>query len=448
MLTRHTVVEQFSAFMELTDNRFCRWLVDPRLNRSMTKAIDTLSKAPPLERHPDSNSTHTHKNTNTNPPQAFIDQERLTQSNFWTIYWHREWQMKPNSLAYHHLMAFAQESCYWAALKISTGFSSTQYALSDCFQVAIAGFPKILRSFSPHQNAQLDTYARRAFGNIIRDTLRQRKETDICSDWSLLRKLSQKRLQEAIASAGQADRGPVYILAWQCFKDLYVPDRSRSTKQLEGPDASTWDAIAQQFQKSVSSDQMSIFNPPGDAIASTDATTLKKWLLLCATMARAYLYPKAKSLNAPKLGADSGELQDSIPEIRNTHPETGPMPDLLAAMIAQEEQHQRQAQRTTIKQVLEQAISQLKPEAQMILKLYYGQGFNQQDIAQVLNIKQYTVSRRLRRIKETLIKQCATWSEQTLHISLTSDVLESIGLVIDEWLCSHHAAQPEQEREY
>lgn len=401
MHTRYDITDQFSAFIEFTDNRFNRWVVDSRLKLSMVKALDKIP-------------------------------EGTTTSLFWTTYWHKRWATcSIKGLAYDHLMAFVQESCYWSAHKIATGFSSTQYSLADCFQVAIAGFPKILKKFSPDHGSKLDTYARMAFSNIIRDTLRQRQETDICSDWSLLRKISQKRLQVALEKVGgEVDRVDWYLLAWKSFNVLYVPKTVRNTRQLDGPDEETWRAIAQHFNQ-----QRLTLTPPAP---SASADTLKQWLRQMANAVRTFLYPQATSLNAPKPGADIGEWQDSLADNEQD--------SLLDDMIANEEATHRQQQQQQIQAVLIQAVERLDADAQTLLMLYYCQGQTQQTIAKILSIKQYKVSRQLSKIRATLLKDCALWSQETLHITLTSDVLTHIGVVIEEWLCCYYSAtDPEKE---
>ena len=100
----------------------------------------------------------------------------------------------------------------------------------------------------------------------------------------------------------------------------------------------------------------------------------------------------------------------------------------------------KQQQQQDIQSVLTQAIENLDGDAQALLDLYYRQEQTQQTIANTLNVKQYKVSRQLSKIRATLLKTCATWSQETLHISLTSDVLNNIGLVIEEWLCCYYSA--------
>jgi hypothetical protein len=64
-------------------------------------------------------------------------------------------------------------------------------------------------------------------------------------------------------------------------------------------------------------------------------------------------------------------------------------------------------------------------------------------------MKQYTISRRLTKARETLLLALAQWSRDTLHITLTSDVLKDTSTVLEEWLQTHYSpsdslSRPEQ----
>ncbi len=406
MLKRALVTEQFSTFVELADERFSQWVPDGRLTRSMAAALDRFHE------------------------QSGRSVEERALPEFWTVYWHQCWcesrSAREVGISYGHLAAFVQEACYWAAQK-TTSFSSSQYTLADYFQVAIARLDTVLKSFSPERGSRLDAYAHTAFKNIIRETLRQQKEINICSDWALLLRISQKRLAESLRAAGQADIDPS-VLVWRCFKAAYEPSH-HTTRQLDQADADIWQAIAREYGQ-----QRQTLTP---VPPSANVKALMQQLRRCAAAARTYLYPKTASLNAPQPGRDSGEVQDSLPS---------PAADsLLDAMVAAEETTARRQQQSAMNQVLCEALLQLSDEAQKILTLYYRENQTQQQIAQTLAVKQYTVSRRLSKARESMLKQIAIWSRDTLHISLTSDILTGINTVLEEWLqCHYGALNPEE----
>ena len=392
MLPRQDTVQVFSTFIQFDSDRFSGWATDSRLRRSMKQCLTKI----PSE----------------------------SSENFWVLYWHKTWQEQPKSLAKEHLAAYLQEICYWSSTKTIHGFTSTQYTVPDCFQVAIAGIDKVLKGFDRERGFNLKSYASITFGNLIRELLRQKREIDICSDWSLLRKLSQKRITEALADAG-LDREVIerYVLAWNCFKTIYVPERGNSTRKLPKPEPETWAAIAD------------LFNQERSTISADKATSenMEQWLLACVKAARSHLFPNVTSINQPKPGYESGEIVDSlVGEVDES---------LLSDMIADEDAQQRSQQQGDIGKFLITTIEQLKPEEQKLLELYYSLGLKQAEIAKELNTQQYTVSRKLARARKALLKELAKWTRETMHITLTSDVLDNISSLLEEWLAGYYGNQ-------
>jgi RNA polymerase sigma factor (sigma-70 family) len=381
MHPRQSIIEIFSTFVQFEGDRFHNWATDARLRRSMLLR------------------------TQNNPQE---------QDNFWVLYWYN-YMLIPEigMFAKQHLNAYLQEACYWASQKTSAGFSSTQYKLSDCFQIAIAKVDKVLKGFNPNQGFTLKNYARTSFACSIRETLRQRHEVDICTPWGLLRKISQKRLVESLEAVGFAkDTVNSYIMAWNCFKTLYLPNSDSSTRQLVRPDAKVWEAITQAYNSQ----------------SSQKATPqiIETWLLDSAKHARTHLYPNTDSLNNLKGSNDTSEWLDNLQGEES----------VLTQVIIQQEEETRFSQQTEINTVLETAIAQLQTQSQQMLELWYRQGLTQQQIAKQLDIPQYTVSRRFTKIRETLVKAVASWSQEKMHISLTPDILKEMTGVIEEWLQS------------
>jgi RNA polymerase sigma factor (sigma-70 family) len=325
MRPRPSLTEIFSSFIQFEADRFSGWATDFKLRRSMQNCLVQM---------PEVNASE----------------------NFWALYWYKLWQTQPASLAGTHLSAYLQETCYWSVQKTITSLASTQYKLSDCFQIAIAQLDKILKAFNPDQGSMLKIYAGVAFRSRLKDTLRQRQEADICTEWALLRKLSQKQLVASLENAGfTSEKIARYLLAWNCFKTSYVPTRATGTRQLPKPDRATWEAIAKLFN----TQRQQQLNSPG---AECNPETLEQLLTQCASRARAYLYPPKTSLNAPLPGQTSGELQDDLSDTLHE--------SLLTELIAQEETQNRQTQQAQLKTVLATAIEKLDPQVQKLLQLY------------------------------------------------------------------------------
>lgn len=389
MRPRVSIIDLFSSFLRFGADRVEGWVSDRRLQRSMEMSMTQLS-APPT------------------------DDER-----FWVLYWYHAWQKSPDSIARDHLTAYLQESCYWAANKTQTHYASVSYALGDYFQIAIAQVEKVLRNFNPQQGIQLKNYANAVFYSAIKETLRQRQETDICTPWALLRKLSHKRLETALTQGGLSTPMIIqYLLAWNCFKTLYTPAATPfSTRQLERPNAEIWEAIA------------SCYNQNREHYPAISPTQLEQWLLHCVKLARAYLYPQTYSLNAPKSDLDQ-EWLESL---------NIPVDSPLTQLIAQEDYQQQYQQQQQLCTVLKQHLQQLDVTDQTLLKLYYGQNLTQQQLATQLGLKQYTISRKLTKIRSSLLGALARWSQESLHISIASNVLKDMSVVLEEWLIAYHS---------
>lgn len=384
MKPRQGIVEIFSTFVLLDANYFKGWLTDPKLRRSM---------------------------------QQCVERTQLEPEQVW-MYWHEVWQTQSNAIASAHLAAYLQEVAYWTSRKIAINFSSQQ-SLADLFQSAILGLPKILKTFKHTLSSNLKSYAELIFSNLIKDSLRKNQEIDICTDWSLLNRSSQKMLVESLQFAGLSEQAIASnLLAWTCFRELAAPSGAKATRKQSQPDATTWKAIAKLYN----TQRLTQLNS-----SSPEATpqSVEKCLLICAASVRAFRLPTLISVNTPQYGQDTSELLDNLPSIEEP---------LLNQIIAQEAETARQFQKVQLRDVLENAIAKLDPQLQSLLATYYGQELTQQQIAQQLGMKQYSISRRLTSARGSLLRSLAQWSQETLHLSLTSEVLDSMNMGLEEWL--------------
>jgi RNA polymerase sigma factor (sigma-70 family) len=394
MRTRPGILENFSTFLQFQGDTFKDWVTDPQLRRSMQIGLNQY-------------------------PQE--DSEL-----FWVLYWHRIWRTQTSALAAAHLTAHLQEVCYWTARKLALKLAGN-HSIADFFQTAIAQTHKVLKNFNPQLSPNLKSYAELVLSGVIKNQVEKQQEIAICTDWALLHKTSHKRLVEALQFSGESREAIAhYVLIWNCFKALYAPHSASSSAQpvhrLGRPDDQTWQAIAQLYRTEQLS-QLGMTQPCNPEI-------LEKRLLICAKAVRTFLYPTKISIHTPIAGQDTGELLDHLPATVQDSP--------LAAAIAKEEIETREAQSIQVQQILATALAQLDVEAQALLQLYYQQGLTQQQIAQRLGVKQYAVSRRLNRLRQTLLLALAQWSQQALHISLTPPVLDSMSNALEEWLNAHY----------
>ncbi|MDF5707462.1 MAG: sigma-70 family RNA polymerase sigma factor [Nostoc sp. S4] len=391
MYSRQHIIEIFSTFVLFNGDTFERWITDSKLRRSMHNCLEQSS---------------------------FEESE-----SFWAIYWHRIWQVQASPIAVAHIAAYLQEVCYWVARKMKMNLPG-QYSVADFFQTAIARIDKVLKGFNPQLSSNLKIYAEYTFSNLIKDLLRQQQEVDICSDWGLLHKVSQKRLGESLKQAGYPlEIITRYVLAWNCFLQLYAPNDAATAHKLPKPDNARLQAIAQLYN----SERLTHLNSSSPACT---LESLESWLIACAKAVRSFQYPTSVSLDIPVPGQETGELLDRL---TNNFQES-----VLNEIIIQEEAENITLRSTQINQVLSDALAKLDTAAQVLLQTYYKQELTQQQIAQQLQVKQYTVSRQLTKIKKTLLMELAQWSQKTLHIPVTSDVIDSMSNSLEEWLIAHY----------
>ena len=394
MRQRKDLIEIFSTFLQFESDRPTLWAIDPRLHRSMARSV-------------------------TAEPRGSED--------FWAVYWLRQYAQHPaESLALRqsigHLAAYLQETCFWSVNRVLPRTGAVQTKLSDCFQVAIADVPGLLQAFDPSKSTGLKAYANTVFGNCLRDYLRQRQEIDVCSDWGLLQKISRKRLLNALTANNfdqvMCDR---YYLAWKALTTNHHAERSPKLRTISAPDAENWQLILQSFDR-----ERADFP---DVTAAT-AKELEKWLLDAAKKVRSYLYPTINSLNVKKGNDTEADWESDL---------VGSGGSPMEYLEEQENITERQTQQQQMVAVLHAAISTLDSPARQLLTLYYHDRATQQQIAQQLDLPQYTVSRKLSKTRQTLLKAVLVWGQTTLHISPTSEVINAISALLEEWLESFYA---------
>lgn len=388
MHSRQQPIELFSTFLQFESDRFDHWVTDARLRRQMQQCLQQVAEP--------------------------------TSERYWSLYWYKCWQAQGQT-AELHLAAYLQEPCYWSAQQTLRKFTDVQYGLADCFQMAIVEVPVILKGFDAERGASLKTYAGMAFTSLLRDILRQRRVVDLCSDWSLLRRISKKRLLESLQDAGVTDPTAVaqYRLAWFCFQTLYVPTAPNA--KLAQPNLKFWESVAQLYNR-----ERQQLVAPGSVVTGA---VLERWLLQIAQWVRSYLYPAVKSLNTPKFAEETTEIQDTL----------AGSDSLLHELVAQETADERSKQQLQLTQTLTEALAKLDPQTQAILQLYYQQGLTQQQIMRELQISQASVSRRLTKAKETLLTAVVQWS-QALNILPTPTLIKEMSTALDEWLNAQYQA--------
>ncbi len=377
--------KQFSTFAQIANGDLDRWIEEPRLKKSMEK-------------------------------EQLLLQWELGKSfpvNAWVSHWHHQWKSQETERPLYHLQAYLQEPCYWAAQKISSRFNTTNFGLADCFQTAFEKSNTVLERFKPELGTSLSTYAGRAFSNAIQDALGQYNEVQISSELSLLQRCGSKRLGQALIAAGLSpEMQSLHKAAWQSFKSFYFP-QATTARNLTSLAPEDWAMMLAHYEVLRSEQNLDL----------ASEAQLHEWLVNCVLHLRRYTTPQAISLNASM--EDSEEFLEQLGDTRE---------ESIALLLAQEQEADRLQQQQTITTVLVAGLSKLKPLNQQLLKLYYGEGLKQTEIAERLNSQQCTVSRQLRASRQALLKVLVTWILEELHISCETAVLNNMTVILEDWL--------------
>jgi len=378
MKKRRDLIELFSTFLQIDDHYDAlgpSWVKSPRLANNMLRKI---------EAEPDG------------------------KEEFWAQYWLREViQTSPTPLvAKEHLSAYLEEACYWTVIKIHQQLSTYNLRRVDCFLMAreaVANPVKLFKNYD-YKSSSVKTYCQFPLRSAILDQVRKGRELDKYTWPALLRAITKKRLKEALSQANIKE--PSFsqcVLAWQCFVAEYVPDKVKGSKQLQPPNQKQLEGIATYYNQQKNSE-----NP---VVSGQDIQSL---LDSCVQAIQ----------NNSKVSFVA--LEDCLSE------------PALSSENPLDEQESEESESHAVNTVLEQAFTTLPEPAQVLLKLWYGLGINQSDLALALGIqKQYQVSRQVGKHKQFLLTALAEWSKKTLQITLNSQQLNEMGKQLDEWLEEH-----------
>ncbi|MBE9069177.1 sigma-70 family RNA polymerase sigma factor [Leptolyngbya cf. ectocarpi LEGE 11479] len=397
MRPRTDLIEQFSAFLVFDGDRFRRWLSDVRFRQSMERCLTQAGQT-----------------------------SGSSSANFWALFWHQQWQVQSSRTAKGHLQAYAQECCYDAADNIVVKFGQKiNHGREDCFQLLLTKFDRVLNGFDTEKGRDFKAYASTTFRSLLKEILRQRNEIDICTPWALLRKTGPRTMQKSLTNEGLSPlMVEQYLLVFAAFRQFYIPQQAAVTRQLPEPDRETLISISAYYNQ----EKGNYISQPSPPLNPDEVFQI---LIASAKAARLYQKPKVLSANVHRSDDDENdEWLDTLKDEDHSLP--------LSELIEAEEAKERSLQRAQVNEILVKELQNLDNDSKQLLKLYYQDNCIQEVIAETLNIKQYTVSRRLNKIRKVLLTQLVQWSQETLHIDLNPNLLKSIGADLDEWLVAHY----------
>lgn len=327
-------------------------------------------------------------------------------------------------LAWQHLMAYAEKSCYHAAKKIwdndrdGSWEKYLNYAQNLIYEVS--RLKAILLDYDSSRSA-LETYLQIVLVNTIKNEAKASK----FSRWRLLCVKSHKELAEALERA-QYRQSEIsrFVSARKSFIPIYEMNKRQNPSQrktrrgngrLPEPDRQDFEEAARDYNAKKSHP-----SSPHEVAVGSDITgeELQDWMELC--IAALHNYPKsAKPRLSIELLEEAGyELEDEELQEWGVGGTDG----------AEESGEQAQA----TEKALREQLQALKPSQQEMLLLYYGVGLNQEQLAARTGISQSAIARRLATPKTKFLKALAGLSKPA----------ERVPQYVKQWL-QHHYCNPQ-----
>ncbi|AFZ42272.1 hypothetical protein PCC7418_0014 [Halothece sp. PCC 7418] len=284
-----------------------------------------------------------------------------------------------NTLAFKHLCAYLQETCYWVASRfihqysLPNQFHSSVDNLIQVFKIAEAETLKLdkllhrLQQYDP-QRSQLKTYLQKWLKSAIADAIYAEYRIAKYSNWGLLKNSSATALRKALSQQGYT---PEQIQTYQMVVELF-----KSVSSKNQPDTQELDVI------------VTLYNQQSHLEITTKQ--LKQWLDDCIEALRQYEQQKCPHHYASSLSVIESNQEEQASFSESNIPIT-PQSDHSFPTNAEEFQP-----------LLEEALTYLSLEETDILFLHYGLNLQQSEIATLQGVNQSSISRKINQLHKKL----------------------------------------------
>lgn len=334
-------------------------------------------------------------------------------------YWLKEYleslSEQPNQMAKLHLAAYFDDSCFWVAHKLAQkrgGKSSYFYLFQEYFQIArvIAAQPEnILRGYDSNSSNSLKSVKNWGQLKLINAILEITGEKTY-SDAGLLRRQTETSMKQALQQEGISSLNEELllrvgvnetqlarcILAWKSFYKVYTPTTPRGRKKLLWPNAEHLNNIADEYNQQAIQHKLT---------PSMTAQSIDGLLKTCVRALR-----------------NSSEIQ--ISELD----EFSSIPD--QETISETESGIEVIENAEIEQCLSNAFTALPKEAQIMLRLWHGLGFNQGDVGELFGIERNQIANKVKAWRRSLLQELSKYLAQPM----TAQQINQKSKKMDLWL--------------
>lgn len=321
----------------------------------------------------------------------------------------------PDSMARWHLAAYFEESCFWVAHKLAqkrAGKSSYFYLLQEYFQIArsIAAQPEnILQGYNSNYSNSLKSV--KNWGQLkLTTAILEKTGEKTYSDAGMLRRQTKTSLERALQHEGitslpegllkrldiKETQLARCLLAWKIFDKVYTPTTPRGSKQLLWPDADNLQDIAAEYNKQATACNLT---------PSITAQSIDQLLKICVIALR----------NSSGLQISKQKEFSSIPDQKT---------------IYETEAGIEMFDNTEIRECLSNAFAALPKEAQIMLKLWHGLGFNQGDVGELFGIERNQIANTVKTWRISLLQELIKY----LGKPMTAQEIKQKSTKMDLWL--------------
>lgn len=286
-----------------------------------------------------------------------------------------------NTLAFKHLCAYLQETCYWVAFgfirqySLPNQFHSSLENLIQVFKIAEAETLKLdklvhrLQQYNP-QRSQLKTYLQKWLKSAIADAIYAEYRMAKYSNWGLLKNSSATALRKALSQQGYTQE---QIQTSQMAVELF-----KSVSSKNQPDTQELDVIA------------TLYNQQSSSAITTKQ--FKQWLDQCIEALRQYEQQKCPHHYASSLSvAESNQGEPAL--FSQSQNSLTPQSELDNSLPTNSEEFQS---------ILEEALTHLTLAETHILFLHYGLNLQQSEIATLEGVNQSSISRKINQLHKKL----------------------------------------------
>ncbi len=322
-----------------------------------------------------------------------------------------------------HLSAYLEEPCFWLARgELSQQLEPLKYSKLDCFQEArkVAAQPIIIYEKYNFTDSNPSTWAKLQIKNKVKQTAYSGRELCKYATWSLPKYLSENRLKEALKiKLGIKAKKEIesYVFAVKSYKAIYRSSQPEKNKgKLPEPNQEQWLEIQKYYNF-----QCSEYNKKrkdsgeSDRLEEIDNFQLiREKICTCIKVARDYI-------------CNFEDVDINSPEQNNSH-------ETEILVFNPEEQEIETEENQQIISICLFEFSKLPPECQKLIQLSYGLDISQTEMTKIFGLKQYQISRKIKRSEQNILKGLVKWSQVNLGISPNEGIIKEQNQPFKEWL--------------